>query len=153
MSIFYYTLFPNAVKSSKYKETNQTMSSQTKERERDPAAQRNVLPKVMVVQEARWRVTPDGRIRRTSGGATLGALVRPLNPVLSRLHPRTIENPNALFSWVNAKELFNATISYPGSNHSRDSNRFRCRINFILENESAILNVAIRILLRTIYEV
>lgn len=28
-------------------------------------------------------MTPDGRIRRTSGGVTLGALVRPLNPVLS----------------------------------------------------------------------
>jgi len=43
----------------------------------------------MVVPEAGWRVTLDERIRRTSGGVTLGALIRPLNPVLSRLHPRT----------------------------------------------------------------
>lgn len=54
-----------------------------------PSAKRNVLSKVMVVPEARWRVTPDGRIRRTSGGVTLDALVRPLNPVLSPLHPCT----------------------------------------------------------------
>ncbi|KAL0112119.1 hypothetical protein PUN28_013391 [Cardiocondyla obscurior] len=51
-----------------------------------------------------------GRIRRTSGGVTLGALVRRLNPVLSSLHPPPVllvEHPNAtIFSRANAKELF-----------------------------------------------
>ena len=46
----------------------------------------------MAVPEARWRVTPDGCIRRTSGSATPGALVHPWNPAAaaaaaSRLSP------------------------------------------------------------------